>query len=88
MKTNSNICWIILLLTTLLNLTSCRSASSAAALNQSALYDPPIMTLMDDGRTYQFKEGVVTGRGQVVYSNYAYQNAFKFGLHPPAPILK
>jgi len=46
------------------------------------------MTLMDDGRTYQFKEGVVTGRGQVVYSNYAYQNAFKFGLHPPAPILK
>ena len=83
MKTDSSIFSIILLLTISLSPLSCRNGSNGVALNQSALYDPPVMTMMDDGRQYQFKEGVVTGRGQPVYSHYAYRNAFMFGLNPP-----
>lgn len=43
-------------------------------LNSSALYDPPSVTLLD-GQSYQFKEGVLVGRGQKFYSQHAYTQA-------------
>jgi hypothetical protein len=56
-------------------LTSCVSKSSLeeseAQKNSSALYDPPTLTLVK-GKTYQFKEGVIEGRGQKFHSHYSY----------------
>jgi len=71
---------------------SCRSVQSAKALNRSALYDPPIVSLTP-GVTYRFAEGDIVGTGQFFHSDYAYQQAFLLGLRgpvaskpkPPAP---
>ena len=56
-------------------LTSCASRSSLkeseTQQNNSALYDPPTLTLIK-GKTYQFKEGVIEGRGQKFHSHYSY----------------
>jgi len=49
-----------------------------AAVNTSALYDPPVVTLMR-GKTYQFEEGQVDGRGQKFYSQYRYLRAITIG---------
>lgn len=81
------LCLPILALLTICGLPSCRLGSNNAALNKSALYDPPMVTLQK-GVTYQFKEGVITGDDQVFHSHYSYTNAFLLGLHPPKPITK
>ncbi len=48
------------------------------SLNNSALYDPPTVTLIP-GRVYQFKEGTLTGTGQRYHSQYSYQRALVIG---------
>lgn len=63
-------------------LTSCASKSSQreseTQQNNSALYDPPTLTLIK-GKSYQFKEGVVEGRGQKFHSHYSYVMALLTG---------
>jgi len=63
-------------------LTSCVSKSSLeeseTQKNNSALYDPPTLTLVK-GKTYQFKEGVIEGRGQKFHSHYSYVMALITG---------
>ena len=76
-----------ILLLALLTLPSCQTPISEKSLNQSALYDPPMVSLKK-GVTYEFAEGKLEGRGQFFHSDYSYQNAFLLGLKPPAPILK
>jgi len=52
-----------------------RNASTA---NNSALYDPPSVHLLD-GVEYRFKEGVLVGRGQQFHSQYSYERAVIIG---------
>lgn len=59
-------------------LPSCVSSGSPSALNKSALYDPPTVTLIE-GAEYQFKEGVIVGSGQKFHSDYSYQRAIIIG---------
>ena len=63
-------------------LTSCVSKSSQreseTQQNNSALYDPPTLTLIK-GKSYQFKEGVIEGRGQKFHSHYSYVMALLTG---------
>jgi hypothetical protein len=63
-------------------LTSCVSKSSLeeseTQKNNSALYDPPTLTLIK-GKSYQFKEGVLKGRGQKFHSHYSYVMALLTG---------
>lgn len=59
-------------------LQSCGLSGSRDALNESALYDPPTVTLID-GQDYQFKEGVLPGRGQKFHSDYSYRRAIIIG---------
>jgi hypothetical protein len=49
-----------------------------ATLNDSALLDPVTITMLPSIR-YQFKEGVVVGRGQKFHSDYSYQRAVIIG---------
>lgn len=51
---------------------------SDGKLNESALYDPPTVTMID-GRLYQFNEGVIVGRGQQWHSHYSYKRAVIIG---------
>ena len=51
---------------------------SATALSQSALYDPPLIHLVE-GMDYQTVEGVLKGRGQIFYSDYTYRIALQLG---------
>jgi hypothetical protein len=69
----------ISLLTALL-LPSCvsRGYQDASALNRSALYDPPTVTLIE-GAEYQFKEGIFVGSGQKFHSDYSYRRAIIIG---------
>ncbi len=59
-------------------LPSCVSSGSHNALNRSALYDPPTVTLIE-GAEYQFKEGVFVGDGQKFHSDYSYRRAIIIG---------
>lgn len=67
-------------------LTSCASKSlpaarvvlNDAALNHSALYEPPTVHLVP-GQVYQFKEGTLTGSGQAFHSHYSYMRALIIG---------
>mgnify|MGYP004456226911 CR=1 FL=1 len=73
--------WIGLLLMAIL-LQSCasnawRNASGLSATN-SALYDPPHITLKK-GVEYQFAEGVLVGRGQKFHSEWSYRRAVVIG---------
>ncbi len=69
----------ISLLTALL-LPSCvsRGYRDASALNRSALYDPPTVTLIE-GAEYRFKEGIFVGSGQKFHSDYSYRRAIIIG---------
>jgi hypothetical protein len=49
-----------------------------SSLNESALLDPPTVTLVD-GVTYQFVEGQLKGRGQKFHSDYSYRRAIIIG---------
>ena len=71
------------LLTLALPLTCCGLKSSppvlnAHVINESALYDPPTVHLID-GETYTFKEGMLKGDGQAFHSHYAYMRAVIIG---------
>tara|TARA_R100000388_G_scaffold33104_1_gene25816 strand:- start:13094 stop:13345 length:252 start_codon:yes stop_codon:yes gene_type:complete len=63
-------------------LTSCASKfsqkESETRQNNSALYDPPTLTLIK-GKSYQFEEGVLEGRGQKFHSHYSYVMALLTG---------
>lgn len=64
-------------------LTSCVSKSSppvlnARKINDSALYDPPTVHLIE-GETYVFREGMLLGNGQAFHSHYAYMRAVIIG---------
>jgi hypothetical protein len=54
------------------------SSDAADAVNTSALYDPSVITLTK-GKTYQFEEGQVVGRGQKFHSHYRYLRAITIG---------
>ena len=59
-------------------LPSCALNDSLRGLNESALYDPPTVTLID-GQFYQFEEGILPGRGQKFHSDYSYRRAIIIG---------
>jgi len=67
-------------LLTVLLLPSCVSNAwrNDSSLNESALLDPPTVTLVD-GVTYQFNEGQLKGRGQKFHSDYSYRRAIIIG---------
>jgi hypothetical protein len=47
-------------------------------INESALYDPPTVHLID-GEIYKFKEGILKGNGQAFHSHYSYMRAVTIG---------
>lgn len=49
-----------------------------SSLNESALYDPPTVTLID-GEVYNFHEGQMQGKGQKFHSDYSYRRAIIIG---------
>ena len=49
-----------------------------SSLNETALYDPPTVTLIE-GVRYHFNEGQVEGRGQKFHSDYSYRRAIIIG---------
>ena len=49
-----------------------------SALNESAIYDPPTVTLIK-GYDYPFTEGNLMGRGQKFHSDYSYRRAIIVG---------
>jgi hypothetical protein len=55
---------------------SCESVGSFSGkkdtLNNSALYDPTEVTLIP-GKTYEFKEGTLQGRGQKFHSDFSFR---------------
>ena len=59
-------------------LPSCASNDSQNDLNESALYDPPTVTLIK-GQVYQFEQGKLPGRGQKFHSDYSYRRAIIIG---------
>lgn len=59
-------------------LPSCGLKGSRKDLNESALYDPPTVTLIN-GKVYQFQEGKLPGRGQKFHSDYSYRRAIIIG---------
>ncbi len=72
---------LIASLLTALLLPSCACfdwAKDTNANNESALYDPPTVRLIE-GEFYYFKEGIVQGRGQKMHSHYSYQQAAIIG---------
>ena len=71
---------LITLLPMVLLLPSCglRDLQSDSNLNESALYDPPTVTLIK-GVRYQFNEGQVEGRGQKFHSDYSYRRVIIIG---------
>ena len=71
--------WIVLLLMVAL-LPSCvwKDLAGDSALNESAIYDPPTITLIK-GYDYPFTEGNLMGRGQKFHSDYSYRRAIIIG---------
>lgn len=56
-----------------------RDWAKDSSVNESALYDPPTITLIE-GQQYLFKEGVLLGRKNHKYhSNYSYLRAITIG---------
>jgi len=66
----------------ILLMSNCASSSLAkennAKLTASALYSPPMITLQP-GVVYQFKEGTLTGTGQVFHSDFSWRQALIIG---------
>ena len=69
---------LIALLPTVALLQSCVWNASQNALNESAMYDPPTVTLIE-GFKYPFVEGTLMGRGQKFHSDYSYRRAIIIG---------
>ena len=73
--------WKILLmiwLPTAVLLQSCALKDSQRGLNESAMYDPPTVTLIE-GFKYPFVGGTLMGRGQKFHSDYSYRRAVIIG---------
>jgi len=49
-----------------------------SSLNESAIYDPPTITLIK-GYDYPFTEGNLMGRGQKFHSDFSYRRAIIIG---------
>ena len=69
---------LITLLPMVALLQSCGLKGSHRALNESAMYDPPTVTLIE-GFKYPFVEGTLMGRGQKFHSDYSYRRAIVIG---------
>jgi len=71
---------LIALLLTVVLLPSCalNDLVGDSALNESAIYDPPTVTLIQ-GYDYPFKEGNLMGRGQKFHSDFSYRRAIIIG---------
>ena len=71
---------LIALLLTVALLPSCalNDLVGDSALNESAIYDPPTVTLIQ-GYDYPFKEGNLMGRGQKFHSDFSYRRAIIIG---------
>jgi len=69
---------LIALLPMVALLQSCGLKGSRSALNESAMYDPPTVTLIE-GFKYPFVEGTLMGRGQKFHSDYSYRRAIIIG---------
>lgn len=67
-----------LLMVALLPSCALRDLAGDSSLNESALYDPPTITLIK-GYDYPFKEGNLMGRGQKFHSDYSYRRAIIVG---------
>ena len=68
----------LLLMVALLPSCALRDLAGDSALNESALYDPPTITLVD-GYDYPFVEGNLMGREQKFHSDYSYRRAIIIG---------
>ena len=69
---------LIALLPMVALLQSCALKGSRSALNESAMYDPPTVTLIE-GFKYPFVGGTLMGRGQKFHSDYSYRRAVIIG---------
>ena len=71
---------LISLLLTVVLLPSCklRDLVGDSSLNESAIYDPPTITLIK-GYDYPFVEGNLMGRGQKFHSDFSYRRAIIIG---------
>ena len=71
---------LILLPLTVVLLPSCvlKDLAGDSKLNESALYDPPTITLLE-GYDYPFVEGNLMGREQKFHSDYSYRRAIIIG---------
>ena len=69
---------LIAWLPTVALLQSCVWNDSQNDLNESAMYDPPTVTLIE-GFKYPFVEGTLMGRGQKFHSDYSYRRAVIIG---------
>ena len=68
----------LLLMVALLPSCALKDLVGDSALNESAIYDPPTVTLIQ-GYDYPFKEGNLMGRGQKFHSDYSYRRAIIIG---------
>ena len=71
--------WIgLLLMVALLPSCGLNDLVGDSALNESAIYDPPTITLIK-GYDYPFTEGNLMGRGQKFHSDFSYRRAIIIG---------
>ena len=68
----------LLLMVVLLPSCKLRDLVGDSSLNESAIYDPPTITLIK-GYDYPFKEGNLMGRGQKFHSDFSYRRAIIIG---------
>ena len=68
----------LLLMAVLLPSCNLSDLAGDSSLNESAIYDPPTITLIQ-GYDYPFKEGNLMGRGQKFHSDYSYRRAIIIG---------
>ena len=68
----------LLLMAVLLPSCKLRDLVGDSSLNETAIYDPPTVTLIK-GYDYPFKEGNLMGRGQKFHSDYSYRRAIIVG---------
>ena len=68
----------LLLMAVLLPSCNLSDLAGDSSLNESAIYDPPTITLIK-GYDYPFVEGNLMGRGQKFHSDYSYRRAIIIG---------
>ena len=68
----------LLLMAVLLPSCKLRDLVGDSSLNESAIYDPPTISLIK-GYDYPFVEGNLMGRGQKFHSDFSYRRAIIIG---------